>query len=145
MKNSLAFIVALCFIHFVLTAADSSFEIRDGNCSKALLNDLVFQKHVHLVQMPLIKREANVSMILKIYYLKIESNYFQVTYYGDYRIYCLTVLSQKPASINSTVEIIEGGTNHAFVTLKMVSVVNHGFEYIINVYANKTKQIWTFE
>lgn len=37
------------------------FEIREGNCTRAVASDLVFQKHVHLTRIPLTTREDTVS------------------------------------------------------------------------------------
>lgn len=65
---------------------------------------------------------------------------FQETYYGDYKIYCITALSQKPATVNSTVEIVSGGVNHSYVTFQMKSAVYHGFDYNLSVYANRSRR-----
>lgn len=40
------------------------FEIHDGNCSKAVASDLVFQKHVHLKRVPFVTRDDTVSYII---------------------------------------------------------------------------------
>lgn len=37
------------------------FEIRNGNCSKAVASDLVYQKHIHLSKIPFIVRDDKVS------------------------------------------------------------------------------------
>lgn len=66
---------------------------------------------------------------------------FQETYYGDYKIYCILALSQKTASVNSTVEIVEGGLNRTYVTFEMKSAIYHGFDYNLNVYVNKTQKV----
>ncbi|CAH1105499.1 unnamed protein product [Psylliodes chrysocephalus] len=94
-----------------------SFEIKDGNCSNAGLDDLVFKDHLHKYPIPFIKRDDKSH------------------YAGDKKIYCVVALSQQEESEGSTVEITEGGANHTFVTLKLQSKKSHGFEYNIQVFA----------
>ncbi|XP_056644983.1 uncharacterized protein LOC130450537 [Diorhabda sublineata] len=105
------------FVVFQLTDAYAQFEIRDGNCLNAVGADLVFQKHVHKSRLFIAARSATVE------------------YFGDKKIYCIQVLSQKEAEKGSTVEIKDGGFNHNFVKFEFHSTKNHGLEYNINVYA----------
>lgn len=87
------------------------------------------------------KNHINKIFVLPLYYYKLQTIFIyilQESYFGDYRIYCITAVSQQPATVNSTVEVIGGGLNHTFVTFEMKSIVNFGFEYILNVYVNKT-------
>ncbi|KAG5879915.1 hypothetical protein JTB14_014388 [Gonioctena quinquepunctata] len=92
------------------------FELREGNCSKAIMGDLVFQDHVHLKRVPFISRETTSS------------------WHGDQKIYCILALSQKDSSVNSTISVADGGVNHTHVTLEMHSKKNHGLEYNIQIF-----------
>jgi transcriptional antiterminator Rof (Rho-off) len=116
MKQAL-FAFFCVFVVFQLTDAIPQFEIRDGNCLNAVATDLVFQKHVHKGRIFVAERSTTAE------------------YYGDKKIYCIQVLSQKEASKGSTVEIKDGGINHNFVKFDFHSTKNHGLEYNINVYA----------
>lgn len=61
---------------------------------------------------------------------------FQETWHGDYNIYCILALSGKPATEGSTIEILEGGVNHTFVSFDLKSSRGHGVDYSIKVFAN---------
>lgn len=64
-KCTIVFAV-ICMIQGTLAVPlhDGQFEIHDGNCTKAVVTDLVFQKHVHLSRIPFTQREDSVSLCL---------------------------------------------------------------------------------
>lgn len=62
-------------------------------------------------------------------------------YHGDHKIYCILAISLREEEKGSSVEIIEGGVNRTFVTLKLQSGRGHGLEYQLSVYANKTETV----
>ncbi|KAG5879914.1 hypothetical protein JTB14_014387 [Gonioctena quinquepunctata] len=92
------------------------FELREGNCSKAIIGDLVFQDHVHLWGVPFISRNTTSS------------------WQGDPKIYCILALSQKDITVGSTIFVKDGGVNHTYVTLEMHSKKNNGLEYNIQIF-----------
>lgn len=47
---------------FSASLGSPQFEIRDGNCSKAVASDLLYQKHVHLSKIPFVVRDDKVSI-----------------------------------------------------------------------------------
>lgn len=67
---------------------------------------------------------------------------FQESWHGDYKIYCITAVSEKTEDKGSTFEITEGGLNHAFISLKLKSSTNHGLEYMLTLYANTTAKLY---
>lgn len=50
-------------LNFSNSQGDPQFEIHAGNCSKAVVIDLVFQKNVHLTKIPFVIRDDTVSFV----------------------------------------------------------------------------------
>ncbi|CAH1105498.1 unnamed protein product [Psylliodes chrysocephalus] len=115
---ALAAFISLNFVYGKSVANKGpSFEIKDGNCTNAVLGDVVHKDHVHRYPVPFVKRDDKSHWA------------------GDKKIYCVLALSQESESEGSTVEIKEGGVGHTFVTLKIKSKKSHGYEYNIQVFA----------
>ncbi|XP_030756694.1 uncharacterized protein LOC115882644 [Sitophilus oryzae] len=91
-------------------------DITDGNCASTPDQDLVFTDHVHKTKIPFFKRSAT------------------STYYGDKTIYCIRAINQKSADRGGNANVTEGGVGHSFATIEMESYVDHGIEFIINIY-----------
>lgn len=64
--NCVLITFVLILIQGVFTLGDPQFEIRDGNCSKAIVGDIVFQKNIHLVKIPFVTRQDTVSNYFKL-------------------------------------------------------------------------------
>nr|CAH7760460.1 unnamed protein product [Callosobruchus chinensis] len=96
-----------------------SFEIKDGNCTTAVMGDLVFLHYTDKWPMPFVER----SDVVK--------------HYGDEKIYCVTVISEQHEHSNSTAEITKGGVNHSFVEISLHSDVGYGYAYIVHVFGKK--------
>ncbi|XP_074042136.1 uncharacterized protein [Leptinotarsa decemlineata] len=116
-----ALVLALQIVHGN-NAPKEQFELHEGNCSRALIGDMVFLDHVQLSRLPLVGRNTTTS------------------WYGDQKIYCILALGGKQTSKDSTVLIKEGGINHTFVTLEFHSQKNHGLEYNVQVFGKLPKK-----
>lgn len=68
MKHIISICCAFFFINCVYSntvrVSVPTFEIIDGNCSNAALNDLVFDVHDHLERKPFVSREDRVSSVI---------------------------------------------------------------------------------
>lgn len=64
MAHSVFLCVSMIILYYFTLSivAEPQFEIREGNCTKAKLSDLAFQKNVHLSRLPFVRREAKVSL-----------------------------------------------------------------------------------
>ncbi|XP_057657753.1 uncharacterized protein LOC130894786 [Diorhabda carinulata] len=96
---------------------DGRFEIKDGNCDNAKTTERVFANHVTKIGLPFITQKADVS------------------WYGDETIYCLMVTSELDESEGSLAYITEGGVDHKFMKVELVSKMGHGLDYMIRVFA----------
>lgn len=57
-------LVIFCVCEYAVNAdTDGVYEIIDGDCYSALARDLVHHEHVHKTRLPLVSREAKVSII----------------------------------------------------------------------------------
>ncbi|KAG5879912.1 hypothetical protein JTB14_014385 [Gonioctena quinquepunctata] len=113
-------IIVICLLvafQFAEVVESGQFEIRDGDCTNARVEDMVFRDRVQYNAIPFIEGTKT-------------SNW-----YGDPVIYCVMAMSLIPQSEGSTVTIKEGGVGHSFVTLEMHTKRGHGFDYNINVFA----------
>lgn len=46
----------------IAASAGGDYEIIDGNCISALARDMAYHEHVHKTRLPLVSREAKVSI-----------------------------------------------------------------------------------
>nr|CAI5844047.1 unnamed protein product [Callosobruchus analis] len=110
-----AFVANFCFP----VQGKPSFEIVDGNCSTAVMGDLLYLHYIYRWPIPLVERTDVVK------------------HYGDEKIYCVMVESDQHEHKNSTVEITKGGVGHTFVEINLRSDVGYGYAYIVHIFGKK--------
>ncbi|XP_028141163.1 uncharacterized protein LOC114335179 [Diabrotica virgifera virgifera] len=113
-SSILVVLMCLCAAQF---AFGSQHEIKDGKCSNASQDDLVFRDHINKASIPFIKRDEKVE------------------WHGDTTIYCLQVTTDQDESKGATATVKEGGVGHSFVTVKVESGRGHSLDYYVKVYA----------
>ncbi|XP_050515643.1 uncharacterized protein LOC126890604 [Diabrotica virgifera virgifera] len=95
--------------------------LREGDCSKAVLSDMVFQDHIRKPTIPLISRNAS------------------VTWHGDAKIYCIIAEPEKEQTPGSNVIVKDGGVNHTFVNLEIHSKKGEGLDYAVQIFGIKVR------
>nr|CAH7760459.1 unnamed protein product [Callosobruchus chinensis] len=104
---------------FVCTEGKTPFELIEGNCTSAVMGDMVLLKYSSRQSIPLQEREAKVE------------------WHGDETLYCLMVLSDQKVHNNSYIDVTKGGVNHSFVELRMFSDIGYGFQYWVRGFGKK--------
>ncbi|CAH1992688.1 unnamed protein product [Acanthoscelides obtectus] len=98
-----------------------AFEIEDGNCTSALMKDLIYLHYVDRWPIPLVERSDKVE------------------HHGDEKIYCVMVKSVQHKHNNSSVEIVKGGVNHTFIEISLKSDAGYGYAYYIHIFGSNSK------
>ncbi|XP_057672256.1 uncharacterized protein LOC130903901 [Diorhabda carinulata] len=95
--------------------------LREGDCAKAVLADMVYQDHVRKPGIPFITRNATLP------------------WHGDAKIYCVIVEPDREQTPGARVSIKDGGINHTFVNLEIVSKTGEGLDYVVQVFGKNVK------
>ncbi|KAG5866649.1 hypothetical protein JTB14_008314 [Gonioctena quinquepunctata] len=117
--NRTLIIVASVLVSFQFVIGiplDGDFELFEGNCSNAVLGDIVFEDHINLPVRQFVSRSTHSE------------------WKGDQKIYCVLALTPRDESEGSKVAITEGGVGYDHVTLSLKSKINYGLEYNITVF-----------
>nr|CAI5844048.1 unnamed protein product [Callosobruchus analis] len=112
-----AIMASMAFI--ICIEGKTPFELVDGNCTSAVMGDLVLLQYSSRQTIPLQEREAKVE------------------WHGDERLYCLMVLSDQKLHNNSYIDVTRGGVNHNFVELRIFSDIGYGFQYWVRGFGKK--------